>query len=612
MPGKLKLLDHDYSVCLLAAKTPRSPGSWLAQVLVSKPIFLLSGVLELVPSGQNFCLGTKGGTKGRTRFSRAGAVLGLSLLLLSGPTAAAESPVTESLRLQLRELSARQTSRADLAAEPLLARVYERLGFAIAWSQPSQMQSLIDAVVASASAGLNPDDYHLDQIRHVYRRLQAGETLSPADRAAFDLLLTDSLIRLACHQRFGKIDSETLEPRWSFSQQIGGEDPVTAILRIIDSASLAAQLQNLLPRNDAYRRLQSTLERYRKIADSGGWPRVANGPTLQPGATDVRLDTLARRLYISGDLSTAGAYTDSAGYDDALRVAVNRFQARHGLEVDGLVGARTLHALNVSAEARVEQIRVNVERARWILDALADESVLVNIAGFQAYLVRSRNIVWSARVQVGDPEHETPIIASLIERLVLNPKWTVPRSIATEEMLPDIKRDSSFFDDGNYELYDRDDTLINPFNVNWNEINKSNFRYTIVQRPGSLNALGRIKFEFANEHSVYLHDTPNKALFENAQRACTHGCIRLESPLDLAILLLQGSGWQHDEINALMAGNETKTVSLTKPVPILIQYWTADVDSDGTVHFYDDIYDRDTSILDALNSRYPGNEHVPP
>jgi murein L,D-transpeptidase YcbB/YkuD len=609
MYTKLKPLGHEHSEYLLAPKIPRSFGPWLIEVLVLKLVFPLWRVREPVPGGQNFFPGTKG----RKTSRRAGAGLGLSLLLLSGPTAAAETPVTESLRLQLQELSAdRQTSRADLAAEPLLARVYEHLGFAIAWSQLSQMQSLIDAVVASASDGLNPDDYHLDRIRHMYSRLEAGETLSPADHAAFDLLLTDSLIRLACHQRFGKIDSETLKPRWSFSEQIGGKDPVAAILRIIGSGSVTAQIQNLLPRNDAYRRLQSALESYRKIAGSGGWPRIADGPTLQPGTTDDRLDTLARRLQISGDLSRAGDYTDNADYDDTLRAAVYRFQARHGLEVDGLVGARTSRALNVSAEARVEQLRVNLERARWILDALADESVLVNIAGFQAYLVRSRSIVWNSKVQVGDPDHETPIIASLIERLVFNPKWTVPRSIATQEMLPEIKKDSRFFDDGNYELYDRDGFLVDPYDVDWNEVTKSNFRYTIVQRPGSANALGRIKFEFSNEYSVYLHDTPNKALFESAQRACTHGCIRLESPLDLATILLQGSGWQYDELNALIAGTETRTVTLTKPVPILIQYWTAEVDSEGTIYFYDDIYDRDRSILNALNSRYPGNEYRPP
>ena len=522
--------------------------------------------------------------------------------------AATGSDVTESLRLQVRALRpGGEPSGADPVATRLVARIYERRGFTPAWSQPGQIRSLAEAVAASASDGLDPDEYQLNRIRDASSLLERGETISPADRAKLDLMLTDSIIRLAYHQRFGKTDPQTLKPRSSFFEKLDDDDPATSILRVIDSGEIATTLESSLPRNDSYRRLRSALARYRMIADSGGWPQVADGPTLMPGVANNRLSALARRLRIGGDLTDSDAYTNGATYDETLQAGVRRFQARHGLEVDGLVGERTLTALNISAPERVDQIRVNLERARWILDAQEDESVLVNIAGFQAFFVRDREVVWAAKVQVGETDHQTPVFRSRIERLVFNPKWTVPRSIATEEMLPEIKNDTGYLRAGDYDLYKPDGVLIDPDDVDWPTINEHNFDFTIVQRPGPGNALGRIKFEFPNEYSVYLHDTPSKALFDRAHRACSHGCIRLESPLELANTLLEGSRWQRDEIDSLIADGETWTVSLTRPVPILIQYWTAEVASDGTVYFYDDIYERDKPIIDALNSPYSGS-----
>lgn len=346
----------------------------------------------------------------------------------------------------------------------------------------------------------------------------------------------------------------------------------------------------------AYQRLEAALQRYRALAAAGGWPEVPSGPTIRPDADDPRLVTLAKRLAISGDLGDDQVWIESSGYDTVLQAAVRRFQARHGLEVDALVGRASLQALNVSVEQRINQIRVNLERAPWQFYAGVEDFILVNIAAFEAYLVREGNITWTTRVIVGDPEHETPVFSAVLKHVVLNPDWTVPYEIASEELLPDIKQDPDFFTKGNYQLFDADGDVVDPASVDWSAIRIRNFPFTLVQRPCSANQLGRIKFIFPNKYSVYMHDTPQKSLFTKARRAFSHGCIRVDAPFRLAELVLDGEGWSRKKMESLIRSGETRTVVLSEPLPVFISYWTAEVDDQGAVNFYDDIYERDAAV----------------
>ena len=348
-----------------------------------------------------------------------------------------------------------------------------------------------------------------------------------------------------------------------------------------------------------FQRLQVQLQQHRELAEAGGWPEVPAGPTIRPGSDDPRLATLARRLAVSGDL--ADNDVSASDYDDAMQDAVSRFQARHGLEVDALVGRATLRALNVSVEQRIDQIRVNLERTRSLFDGQGDDYVLVNIAGFSVSVVRDGQTVWTTSVVVGDTENKTPIFRSTLKYVVFNPTWTVPRSIASEEMLPEIKQDPGFFDKGDYQLLDREGNIVEPSSVDWSTVHVGNFRYTLVQQPGCSNALGQIKFVFPNEFSVFMHDTPEKWLFAKAKRAFSHGCIRVNEPFDLAEVLLGRDGWTRERIESQIESEETKTVFLSEPLPILLVYWTAEVDDLGVVHFYDDIYERDAADFEALD-----------
>ncbi len=504
---------------------------------------------------------------------------------------------------QLRETGRLSVGQVDIASGELLAEVYERRGFKPAWPGIERLEPLIELVRATAADGLDPEDYHLSDLERVQEMLANGRELNAVERAALDIAMTDSLIRLGYHQRFGKVNPYELDPTWNFSRELQGRDPAAVIQEGIDAASLTEFRDRVFPRVELYRQLQSFLAEYRGIAEAGGWPMVPAGPTLRPGDRDDRLAVLAQRLAVTGDLPP-GADVDEMTYGGALETAVRNFQERHGLDADGIVGPATISAMNVPVGQRIDQLRINLERARWVLDNLGDDFVIVNIAGFRAYLYRDRKEQWSTRVVVGKTYHKTPVFRSEMKYVVFNPTWTVPYSIATKEMLPRVKQDPNYLPSRNFEVRDRDGNVIDPASVDWSRLSRGNFPYTFVQRPGTNNALGEIKFMFPNKYSVYLHDTPSKSLFGRSGRTFSHGCVRVEHPFDFAEVLLGPDGWDAERVQAERMRRETRSIFLSQPMPVLLLYWTAEVGADGRIRFYEDVYERDQAILDALNAEF--------
>jgi len=321
---------------------------------------------------------------------------------------------------------------------------------------------------------------------------------------------------------------------------------------------------------------------------------------------DDRVPTLRRRLEIEGDMTT-GAGNGSRRFDDPLRDAVIVFQERNGLDPDGVVGPRTLDALNVPVERRIDQIRVNLERARWVLRDVQGDYLVTNIAGFRVYLVRDHEIVWSTRAQVGKPYRKTPVFKAELEYVVFNPTWTVPPTILRNDVLPKIKSDPDYLRQKNMVLLDRGGKIVDPAGLDWSAIGDRGFPYVVRQEPGPGNALGRVKFIFPNSHFVFLHDTPSRALFERADRTFSSGCIRVERPLELAELLLDDPGnWNREAIDAVLDSGKTRTVFLDKPIPVLLLYWTVRLDPSGEdrIGFYRDVYDRDDAVLEALREGF--------
>jgi murein L,D-transpeptidase YcbB/YkuD len=523
------------------------------------------------------------------------------------PAIAQQSDVSEAIRVeieQLRDSGILSIGGVDIAAGNLLADVYERRNFAPNWSSREEISELIAAIKRTEKDGLDPADYHLEKAELVYDELGAGRLSSAREQAALDVMLTDSLFRLGYHQRFGKVNPENLDKSWNFRRELDDRSPAVVMQEAMDAPSLLEFLDELTPRGPIYKQLQKALVEYRELAAAGGWPSVPDGPTLKPGATDERLATIAKRLAVTGDIEDLQTFAAITTYDEALQAGVKNFQERHGLDDDGVIGPATLRAMNVPVEERVQQLRLNLERGRWVFDDLADDFIIVNIAGFRAYVVRDGKPVWQTNVQVGKTYHQTPVFRDEMKYVVFNPTWTVPYSIATKEMLPRIKNDPDYFKTRTFDVKDRSGKVVDPATIDWSQLSRGNFPYTFVQRPGPRNALGRVKFIFPNEHSVYLHDTPSKSLFGRAERAFSHGCVRVENPFDLAEVLLGSEGWDQEKIKATLDSLETKTVYLPEPLPVLLLYWTAEMGPTGDVHFYSDVYERDQRIAKALEEPF--------
>jgi murein L,D-transpeptidase YcbB/YkuD len=343
--------------------------------------------------------------------------------------------------------------------------------------------------------------------------------------------------------------------------------------------------------------MKEGLARLEDIAARGGWPQVPDGAALKPGADDARIPVLRQRLLASGDFP--GPLSDSLRYDPALEAGVRAFQQRHGLEPDGVIGAKTFEALNRTVWERIDQMRISLERARWTLRGLGSTFVFVNIAGAETYFVRDDTIVWRTRSVVGQAYRKTPLFQDEIRYIEINPTWTVPRSIFLNDKLPKIRADLGYLARGHYRVVSGDGQTLDPATVNWWADSPP---VTLVQAPGTDNALGLVKFMFPNTHSVYLHDTNDRSLFGRAERNFSSGCVRIENPFVLADLLLAGTaGWSPQRRDEIIASGRTTRIDLPRPVQIVLGYFTAWVDVDGTIQFREDVYGRDQAVLAALD-----------
>ena len=350
------------------------------------------------------------------------------------------------------------------------------------------------------------------------------------------------------------------------------------------------------------------LFRSREVVARGGWPLIPDGATLQPSDRGPPVAALRERLRLEDDLAPA-AEQDADLFDAALEQALKQFQRRHGLVADGAVSAATRAELNVPVEHRVQQLELNLERWRWLPNDLGRRHIIVNIAAFELEVVDEEAVVLAMRVVVGRLYNRTPVLSDTMRYLVLNPYWHVPRSIAAEELLPKVERDPSYLRRYKLRVFPSsgpDAREIDPTTVDWSAITPAHFPFWLRQDPGPLNALGRVKFMFLNKFNVYLHDTPARPLFEETQRDFSHGCIRIQQPIELAVYLLrQDPRWNRDAILRALDNGVDRSVPLPEPMPIHLLYWTAWADGDGTIQFRRDIHGRDAPLWKALRAPPP-------
>lgn len=541
-----------------------------------------------------------------------------TILLWSSPTpgiaqaspAASRADVAEELRMRVeafRSAGQLRVGETALAAPEAMARLYEGRRFAPVWADAKNRRDLLQAIRRAPEHGFLTADYHLPELER--RGLEEGLPSLADEAAAGDLLLTDAFIRLAFHLLFGKVDANALNADWSFEREFRSDDPAQALAEVLSSGNLAAELEALPIQHPAYSRMMAALAEYRGIQDAGGWPRIGDGPTLKVGDQDARVATLRTRLEVTGDFPPAGSGRGAGGdptlFDDGLEAAVRTFQSRHGIDVDGAVGSGTLAALNVPVEDRVDQLRVNLERARWILQDLGQDFVAANIAAFEVYIIRNDTIAWTTRAQVGRTYRKTPLFRADMDYVVFNPTWTVPPGILASDVLPAIQEDIGYLETKHMDVLTHGGEAVNPATVDWSSYSDGGFPYIIRQQPGPWNALGQVKFIFPNPHFVFIHDTPSTSLFDRTARTFSSGCVRIEDPMGFAVEVLGGnSGWDAEAVAEADATEKTQTVHLAEPLPVLLLYWTAEGGRDGLVHFRPDVYDRDSVVLEALNGPF--------
>lgn len=492
---------------------------------------------------------------------------------------------------------------AQLRSMPIgeaLEHLYQANGYVSIWQQEERLQSLQEELLELASDGLQPQEY-----AHVLAG-QPGEVCEELRLSGDYLLALEHLSR-------GRLNPAEHEPMWSPDTYAFPARVSVAELGVLGLADMSRAFDSARPSLPYYRELRRA---YRQMdRNPVTFAAFPEGPSIKANQSDPRLAQLAQRMMLEGFLPmediTAGPLTEPVApftdpvraqplsYDAQMQQAVRAFQTAHGLQSDGIVGRQTVAAMNITPEERVLQVRINLERLRW-LDALRDHHMLlVNSAGSYAVLLQGNDIHWHSRVQSGTADRATPLMVSRINRVTLNPSWTIPPTILRKDKLPAIRANPAYFAERDLQVLDFSGNRLNPADIDWNDPQGIMLR----QPPGPDNPLGRMVFRFENPFAVFLHDTPSKSLFERAARNVSSGCVRVEQAADLADYLFNSlSNKQRERITELQATGKTHEIAIKDGPQVILAYWTAQGTEDGQLRFLPDPYDMDGALGKAFSA----------
>ena len=467
----------------------------------------------------------------------------------------------------------------------------------------------LEVLADAAAQGLNPADYRAQELIQAFDG--AGSVgAAPEVMSRLDTELTAALELYLADLQHGRLSPETLKHRFKAptSERF---DARRHVIQARQAGLLAAGLRLAQPQVPMYEAVRRAMEAYRAMGDHAAWQRAfppLATRSLKPGQTWEGLPLVAERLAALGDLTPGSMVVEH--YDEILVEGVRRFQERHGLEPDGVLGPATLEALNVTPAQRVKQMALTLERLRWTPLLHGPRMIVVNVPEFvlRAYERKAGAEVelnLEMRVVVGRAlDTRTPIFLEDMRFIEFSPYWNVPISIARGETLPRLRRDPGYFSQQGFEFVSRDGTVTTALSdTAIDAVQRGEWR--VRQRPGPRNALGDIKFIFPNDQNIYLHHTPAPQLFARARRDFSHGCIRIEYPVKLAEFVLKHSPeWTTERIEAAMSGGRSRTLRLQEPIPVLISYSTVVVKNDK-VYFFPDIYQQDALLEQALNKARP-------
>jgi len=483
---------------------------------------------------------------------------------------------------------------------------YRQSGFTYLWVRQGKLlpraYGVVKLLQKAADKGLRSEDYPYPAIR-----LRWAAT-SPEALAELEVLLTQAFVAYSRHLANGRWLPSRVDPQWHITKP-----PLDAIslLARLDGNNIELLMQDIEPVHAGYQALIEKLAEYRQIAAQGGWPVVGPGPILRAGRQHADVPRIRERLKATRDL-ILGPVVQADNVDVVFMDAVMRFQARQGLAIDGIVGPQTRAAMDIPVEERIHKITINIDRWRWLPRRLGKRYLLINLTGFELYAEEEDKTVMAMPIIIGKRYRSTPSFSSKVRYLEINPYWTIPKTIMLEDLIPIQLRDEEYFNRKQIKAFlgwGQDAEEVDVEEIALRRLNENYFPYRFRQEPGPLNSLGQIKFMFPNPYDIYLHDTPDRHLFNLRIRTFSSGCIRVSDPLRLSAYLLDAPNQQkEEEVLRLIYRGENRSMSLVKAVPIYLLYWTAWTGLDGKLNFSEDIYHRDGLMLQDLaqgNPKYP-------
>ncbi|NQZ53040.1 MAG: L,D-transpeptidase family protein [Piscirickettsiaceae bacterium] len=457
----------------------------------------------------------------------------------------------------------------------------------------SHAHDALDFIAASIHHGLNPDDYHFSVLR------QLDPTTGESTAQQFDFLLTDGLLKLIHDIAVGRLDSSSVDPQWFIPKETFNASDF--LHQALLSSHLKTELNSLAPHSNEYVKIATAITRYQTYINQGGWGAIPETPLLRLNDTHPNIPAIQARLAFEDKYLAVTHRVKSSLFDPLMEQSIRRFQQKYGLKVDGIFGSETRHAMNIPARERLQQIKITLERYRWMPSDLGQRYLIVNIANYTLHAIENGATKLSMRVIVGTKNRPTPSFTSKMDHLVYNPYWNIPRKLARLDLLPKQQENSNYFYLQDIRVFTIDDGQKfehDPYDIDWGLITRQNFSYTLRQDPGDQNALGKLKFKFSNRWDIFLHDTPHKELFNETNRSLSSGCIRVEDPIALANFSLVENNPQQSVLD-IIASHENRGQKLSNPLSIYAVYFTVWLDG-NEVRFSPDVYGRDARIAELL------------
>jgi len=495
-------------------------------------------------------------------------------------------------------------------ADSLLMRIYEERNFKPIWINSGGLkkraENYFNELDQIAYDGLNKEDYILENQQKLLE--EVDESSDPEIHAILEMAISQSFLNLASDLNIGKINPSAVNISWEMTRKTPTAEYEEALRSVGQGQSIARSLDELRPQHAQYRALRALLEELLSQAPSHSKMVKAIQGKIELGDSHEAVPSIREKLVLLGDLPD-NYRGEGEEYDDHLLDAVKRFQHRHGLIADGVIGTDFMAAINYNNSDLITKIKVNLERLRWLPDFTSGEDprVIVNIPDFRLYYMEEKDTLFESRVVVGKNYRQTPVFKAEMTYLVFSPTWTLPETILWEDVIPAIQKDVSYLETNNMKVYDPEEQEVDVEEIPWEALEvDEDFPYFIRQEPGGMNPLGKVKFMFPNDYSIYIHDSPARELFSQDNRTFSSGCIRMENPTEFARILLEGTDWDEEKIRAAMDAGEEERVVLAEGKDVWILYLSV-WDGGESIEMRKDIYDMDRKLAEALS--LPVSEH---